>query len=223
MADLDAARRFTDRRDEVDDRFGHLTETVAEARVLQPESEPDRLARCNGTVVHDLARTPLVAGTDHVALADLPAGDADLLGEPVEHTLGGELRLVRTEPAERSTHEVVRSHGDGLDVERLPAIRAARMSGGALQHLHADARVRTRIADAANFQRREGSVGVAARPELQLHRVALGVHPQALLARHRALDRPIEQPCSERCLRLVAHVFLAPERATVGDQFDGDP
>ena len=76
-------------RPEPHDRPAHLAEAVAEARVLEPEAEPDRLAvgdrrlvvgadlveahlGAAGAVVHDLARPPRVAGADHVALADLP-------------------------------------------------------------------------------------------------------------------------------------------------------
>ena len=240
MAHLDATSVVTDGRQEPNDRLRHLAESVAEPRVLQPEPEPDRLARRDrlvvrrldlveaglgpaGTVVHDLARTPLVARLDHVALADLPAGDADLLGEPVEHTLHRELRLVRTEPAERAAHEVVRSDGDRLDVDRRPSVRPARMPGRPLEHLHPDARIRARVADAANLEGGHRAVGVAARPVLEFDRVPLGVHPEALLARQRALDGTPELPGGERCLRLVAHVLLATERASVGDQLDRDP
>jgi hypothetical protein len=52
--------------------------------------------------------------------------------------------------------------------------------------------------------------------------MALGVHEQRLLARERALDRLAEQPRRERGVRLVAHVLLAAEAATVGHELDGD-
>jgi hypothetical protein len=57
---------------------------------------------------------------------------------------------------------------------------------------------------------------------LHADRVALGVHEQRLLARERALDRLAEQPRGERSVRLVAHVLLAAEAATVRDELDGD-
>ena len=56
-------------------------------------------------------------GVDDVARADLPAADADLLGEAVEHALHGELGLVGAEAAERAAHRVVGAGGDGLDVD----------------------------------------------------------------------------------------------------------
>ena len=155
---------------EVDDRLRHLAEPVAESGVLEPEPEADRLAvgdrrvvgaldlvearlGAAGPVVHDLTGSPLVAGADHVALADLPAADADLLGQPIEHAFERELRLVRTEPAERAAHQVVRAHGDRLDVERVPPVGAAGVAGGAFEHLHPDAGVRARVADAADLER----------------------------------------------------------------------
>ena len=53
--------------------------------------------------------------------------------------------------------------------------------------------------------------------------MTLGVQPEALLARQRALHRTPEQPGGERRLGLVAHVLLAAERTAVGHQLDDDP
>ena len=76
---------------EAHDRPAHLAEAVAEAGVLEPEAEPDRLAggdaprRSAGLIASRQASAPpapssmiwpgphIVAGADHVALADLPA------------------------------------------------------------------------------------------------------------------------------------------------------
>ena len=96
------------------------------------------------------------------------------------------------------------------------------MAGGPLEDLHADAGVRAGVADAADLERGQRAVGVASRPVLELDRMPFGVHPQALLARQRALHRPFQQPGGERGLGLVAHVLLATECAAVGDEFDGD-
>ena len=43
--------------------------------------------------------------------------DADHLGQPVEHAVHRELRLVGAEAAERAAHQVVGARGDGLDVD----------------------------------------------------------------------------------------------------------
>ena len=89
------------------------------------------------------------------------------------------------------------------------------------EDLHPDAGVRPRVADATYPQRGERPVGIAAGLVVEVDRMPLGVHPQALLARQRALHGTIEQPRGERRLRLVAHVLLAAERSPVRDQFDG--
>ena len=62
--------------------------------------------------------------------------------------------------------------------------------------------------------------GVAAGAVLHADRMALRVHQQALLARERALHRPLQQPRRQRGLRLVAHVLLAAERAAVRHELD---
>ena len=120
---------------EADQAAGDLLEAVAEARVLEPEPEPDGSPGGDGgvigrldlveaalgteaAVVHDLARSPHLAGADDVALADLPTVDADPLGETVEHALHRELRLVGTEAPERAAHRVVGPRRDRLDVDR---------------------------------------------------------------------------------------------------------
>ena len=74
-------------------------------------------------VVHDLAGAPHVAGVDHVALADLPTVDADQLGEPIEHALHRELRLVGAEATERAADRVVGAHGDRSNVDRRHVVR----------------------------------------------------------------------------------------------------
>ncbi len=96
------------------------------------------------------------------------------------------------------------------------------MAGGPLEHLHADTRVRTRVADAAHLQGGEAAGRIAARQVLETDRVPLGVDEEALLTREGALHRAVQQPRRQRCLTLVAHVLLATERATVRHEFDGD-
>ena len=107
----------------------------------------------------------IVAGTDHVALADLPAADADLLGEPVDARPPS-----RTAPGWRRTRGTRRTIGllvrtaTVSHVDRRHVVRPAGVAGGAFEHLHPDAGVGARVADAAHPQRGETAVGVAARP-----------------------------------------------------------
>src|SRR5690606_24713981 len=112
VADLDAAVAV-----EADDRPGHLLQAVPEARVLEPEAESHRLAGghrrvpvraqrleavagAEAAVVHDLPGAPHGAGRHDVARPHLPGIEPARLGQPVDQTLGGELRLVGPEAPE---------------------------------------------------------------------------------------------------------------------------
>ena len=52
-------------------------------------------------------------------------------------------------------------------------------------------------------------------------RVAFGVHQKTFFTRQSALHRFVEQPCSQRCMRLIAHVFFAAECTTISHERDG--
>ena len=110
----------------------------------------------------------------------------------------------------------------GLHVDGRHLVRPGGVAGGPLQHLHPDRRVGAGVPDGPHPDRLQHAVGVAPGPVLETHRVPLGVHPEALLTRQRALHRAVEQPRRQRCLGLVAHVLLAPEGAAVGDELDDD-
>ena len=65
---------------------------------------------------------------ERVAPADLPAVDADLLGEQVEHALDREVRLVDAEAAHRAARRVVRV--DGASPRRRRSARGRRRRRG---------------------------------------------------------------------------------------------
>ena len=151
---------------ESDDRLRDLLEAVAQARVLQAESDADGLpagarlvvvgfdrvearACAEAPVVHHLARTPHRARRDHVAVADLPAAAADRGREPIEDAFHRELGLVRTEAAERAADGIVRAGRDRHDVDHRDVVRTARVARGPFQHLHPDRRVRAGVTDHA--------------------------------------------------------------------------
>ena len=223
---------------EVDDRLGDLLEAVPEAAVLQTEPQTHGLAGRDGfvvvrlhrveagfgseaAVVHDLARAPHLARMDHVALAHLPAADANELGEAVHAALHGELGLVGPEPAERAAHGVVRTDRRGVHGDRRQPIRPARMPGGSFDDLHADARVGPGIADHLDLHPGQlAGVGTADRV-LHPDRMALGVHAEALLPGERALHRTLQEPGRQRGVGLVRHVLLAAEGTAVRDELDG--
>ena len=96
------------------------------------------------------------------------------------------------------------------------------MAGGPLENLHADRCVRARIAEHADSEADELSVGVTTCFVLHADGVALGVHEERLLARERGLDRTVEQPRRQGGLALVRHVFLTAERAAIADEFGED-
>ena len=137
---------------------------------LSPRPTPTGLAGRGGRVVRGLHRVEAALGAalpssmiwpgPHSApgvmtlrLADLPAADADSVGEPVEQALHRELGLVGAEAAERAAHRVVGARRERLDVDRRQVVRPAGVTGGALEHLHADRRVRPGVADHARPQR----------------------------------------------------------------------
>ena len=214
VTDLDSPRLVANGRHEVHDRLGHLTNAVAQAGVLEPEAEANRLAvdnrsvvsrldlieagfRSPSAIVHHLARSPLVARLDDIALAHLPTGDPDHRCQPIEYTFHRELRLVGSESAKCATDQVVGPHGNRLDVDRPPAIRTARVPSCPFENLHPDARVGARISYGADLQRGQPAIGVAPGPVFELNRMALGVHPQALFTTQRALDGLAQLPGRE--------------------------
>ena len=152
---------------------------------------------------------------DHVALTNLPARNTDLLGKTIEHAVHRELSLIGTKPTERSAHRVVGTRCHGGDIDGWHSVRAAGVTGRALEHFHAHAGVRARVANGMHAQTSELAVGIATGPILEHDRMTLGVHAQALFAAHGAFHRRLQPPRSECRVRLVTHVFFATERSTV--------
>ena len=122
-----------------------------------------------------------VADVERVAPADLPAVDADLLGEQVEHALEGERRpgWPRSRAWRPTAGCWCRRRGR-LDVHVRDAVGAAGVAGGPLQDLAADAGVGAVVADDPRPDGDEAALGVAADGVVEPHRVALDVEPQAL-------------------------------------------
>ena len=70
-----------------------------------------------GRVIDDLPVRQHTAGTDSVAVADLPRGDADKVGSAVQQRLHGEARLRDAKAAERTGRRIVRIVGIAVDLE----------------------------------------------------------------------------------------------------------
>ncbi len=145
-----------------------------------------------------------------------------MLGEAFEHAFHRELRLVGTEPAERAAHRVVGPDRHGFHVDVADEVRAGGVAGGSFEHLHADRCIRARVADHPHLDRGELAVGVAAGVVVHPDRVAFGMHQQRLFTRQCDLHGCADVPRRQRRVRLVRHVFLAAERAAVGDQLGRD-
>ena len=178
---------------EADDRLGDLFEAIAETGVLQPQPDPDRLARSAGrfvrlahgveaslcaeaAVIHDLSRSPHSPRHHHVALAHFQAVDPDRFGQPIHDAFHGELRLIRSEAPESAAHRIVGAHRDRLDVHSRHQVRPGGMARRAFQHLHAHRGIRARVAEHARPHCGELAVGVAADLIGHADGVPLGVH-----------------------------------------------
>ena len=216
------------------DRAPVLRDAVADARVLDAAGDPgvpgaavrvangeERLLEADARA-ELLARPEPVADVERVAPADLPAVDADLLGQQVEDPLDREVRLVGAEAAHRAARRVVRVDRLRLDVHVRHAVGAAGMPGGALQHLVAHARVRARVADDSRPHRDEASLLVAADRVLEPHRVPLRMEAEALLAGERDEHGPRRHAAPGATRGLDVQVLLAAERPAVGTVRDAD-
>ena len=169
-------------------------------------------------VRHHLAGRESVARGEDVALADVVAVDPHFLGQEIHDAFDGEGCLVRPETAHRPARRVVRVDRSGLDVHGRHPVRAARVTRGSLQHLHAHGRVGSRVPCDPGPHGRETPLGVRPCPIPERDGVALRVHPKGLLAREDRADRPTRQERRQGRLGLDRKVFLASEGSSVADE-----
>ena len=217
------------------DRFAVLGQPVPDPRVLHAAPDPRergaaiRIAHRLQACLDPDARPEHLAGAEgpahveRVPVADLPPVNADAFGETVQHAVDRERHLVHAEPAHRPARGVVRVDGTRLDVDVGDLVRPARVPGRALQHLVADARVRSRVPDDAGPQRREPALRVGADRVVHHHRVALRMEPEALRARQDEQRRASRRVGEQRRVALHVQVFLGAERPAVRDLGHADP
>ena len=211
---------------------------VADAHVLDPARQPDRLALRARLVVARLdqrerllqadrvqllARAERRALLQRVAVADLPRVEPELDGQHVERALDGEPGLVGAEPAHRAARRVVGVHRLPLDVHVVDVVGAGRVAARALDHLRAHRRVRALVADHLGAHRGELAVRVAADRVVHGDRVALRVQADRLDAIDGQLDRAFGREREQRGLRLDRQILLAAERAAAADQRHAQP
>ena len=139
-----------------------------------------------------------------------------LLGELVEQALERERDLRHAEAAHGAARRVVGVDGQRFDVDVGHAIRAARVAGGALEHLGADTGVGAGVADDPRAHGDEAAVGVAAGRVVERHGVALGMEAERLGAAEADQHRAAGQVREQRRRALGAQVFLAAEGAAGG-------
>ena len=154
-----------------------------------------------------------LSGADGVAVADLPRGDAHLLGQQVQVDLAREAALRDAEAAEGAAGHVVGIDADAGDVHVLEVVGTAGMRAGALQNRPAQGGVGPAVGDEQRLHGQEFAVLVAGGGHVHLHGVALGVDVEALLPGELHLHGPARGPGHQRRVMLHAHVLLAAEAA----------
>ena len=170
----------------------------------------------------DLTRRGAAALGERVVPAELPAVEAAELAQLVDAAFHGKRRLVGAEAAHRAAGEVVGVDGPRLDVDVRHVVRAGRVAGRALEHLHPDRGVGAGVADDARAHRVQHALRRAADLVLHVERMTLGVDPDRLVAGELDLDGAAERAGHQRGVALHAEVFLASEPAAVGHERDLD-
>ena len=161
-------------------------------------------------------------GFEDVAIADVPAVDADALGQDVHHAFHRELGLVAAEAAHRARVRVVGVDRLRFDVDVGNPVHAGRVARGAERALRARRVVAAGIGDDARPQREQPALLVGADRQRDRHRVALDVVLRGLRAREHRLDRPLQQMRGDRRLPLNRQLLFRAERAAARGQRDLD-
>ncbi len=165
-----------------------------------------------------MTRGKRVARPEDVAFPDVVSVDPDAFSQQIHHAFDAERGLVRAESSHRAAWRVVRVYSGRLHVDVRDPVHAARMARRTLEHLHADGRVGTRIAQDADPDTLQLPRVVGAHGVVKRDRVPLGMDPHRLLAREDGLDRLPQEHGGKRSLGLDGEVFFATEGASVGDE-----
>ena len=156
-------------------------------------------------------------GGDHAArghgvvIAELPAVEAALFAQLVDEAFHREIGLVHPEAPERACGLVVGEDRLDVDVHRGDVVGADRVRAGAGHHRAARRGVGPGVGKDARLRRHEQPLFVAADDVMELHGMALGVHPYGLGTRQAYLDRTPQQIGPQRRVGLTGEIFLAAE------------
>ena len=154
-----------------------------------------------------------LARLDGVAVADLPGGDADLLGQEVYYALKRKFALRNAEAAESARGRVVGVVAVTTNVGVLVAVGADGVGAGALQNGAGKRGISAGIEVYLTVEAGEDAILVAAESEGGLHVVALRVEVDGLLPGEAELDGPSHLQRAEHGHVLGRHVLLAAETA----------
>ena len=166
-----------------------------------------------GGVIHDLAVGQRLAGTDGVAHADLPGGDADLVGHFIQQALHGKAGLGDAEAPEGAGRRVVGVVRPAVTLEVFIVVRPRGVGAGALENGAAQGGVGAGVGDDLHGHALDVALVVAAHGDLNVHGVALGMDQNALGAGELHLHRSAGEVGNQGRVVLHGHILLAAEAA----------
>ena len=167
----------------------------------------------SGFRTNDLAVRQGLAGTDGVAVADLPGGDAHQFRHLIEHGFQAEAGLGHAEAPEGSGRGIVGVVSVAVDLEGFVVVGARRVGAGPLQHRPAQGGIGPRIGDDVGGHSLDDAVLVAPHGELHLHRVPLGVNQEALRPGELAFHGPSGEISRQGGMVLDGDILLPAETA----------
>ena len=161
--------------------------------------------------VHDLTVGQDAAGSDGIAVADLPRGNTHLVRHFVQQRFNAEAGLGHAEAPEGSGRGIVRIVGPAVDLIGFVLIRARAVGAGPFQHRPAQRGVGPGVGDALRRHALNDAVFIAAQREFHLHGVTLGMDQQTFRPGELHLYRALCEIGDQRGVVLDRYVLLPPK------------
>ena len=169
---------------------------------------------------HNLAVGQHLSGTNGIAVADLPGGDAHQIRHLIEQRFNGKAGLGHTEAPEGPGRRIVGIIGITVNLEIFIMIGTRGVSTRTLQHRPAQGGVSSGIGNDVSRHALDDAVFIAADGKLHLHGMALGVDQNTLRPAELALYRPFGQIGHQSRQVLDGNVLLAAKAAAHQHIFD---